>query len=596
MQLLLFITICSLCGISLQASINDKLYNSEVIRSIDISSQVVKSNAVVSLENGGETSAKSFHIPIDAVLSNHLAYISASVEAGGEKSKTLVVKEVQIKEIDAKVFEISLDGPLASGQTVKVTIDMVFSHTLRAFPEKIAQAEKQNVVFEGNHYFFSPYKTGKQTTTVKLASSTVESYSKLKPTSQEEETITYGPYENIAPLQKSSMKIHYENNSPFLTVVNMVRTIEVSHWGNVAVEETFHIRHTGAELKGTFSRYDYQRSQTYAVIKSFKSVLPASAADVYYRDEIGNISTSNLLALDDSVELEIRPRFPLFGGWQTRYYIGYNVPSYEYLFSQGNNYQLRMRFVDHIFDDFVVDHFTLRIILPEGSKDLNMELPFDATPGQTELHYTYLDTFGRPVVMYHKNNLVEQHIQEFELQYRFNKILLLQEPLLLVGALYLMFLAVIVYVRMDFSITKDAVQEARLRAAGLVEELIGLLEQRRRLYESYVDAMTKYKSSKDSGAFMTTRKKIDDEYRSVSSRIAERQAALAKDQAESGDKMVDLQRKEKDLKVLMNEAIQFAQKVVDGKINKQAYIEADQANATKREKLSQEIESIQDSL
>ena len=60
--------------------------------------------------------------------------------------------------------------------------------------------------------------------------------------------------------------------------------------------------------------------------------------------------------------------------------------------------------------------------------------------------------------------------------------------------------------------------------------------------------------------------------------------------------MVDLQRKEKDLKLLMNEAIQFAQKVVDGKINKQAYIEADQANATKREKLSQEIESIQESL
>lgn len=34
----------------------------------------------------------------------------------------------------------------------------------------------------------------------------------------------------------------------------------------------------------------------------------------------------------------------------------------------GNNYQLKMRFVDHIYDDFVVDHFTLRIILPEGSK------------------------------------------------------------------------------------------------------------------------------------------------------------------------------------------------------------------------------------
>ncbi len=79
LQLFMFFTISSLCSISLQASINEKLYNSEVTRAIDISSQMVKSNVIVSLENTGETSARSFHVPVDAVLSNYLAYISASV-------------------------------------------------------------------------------------------------------------------------------------------------------------------------------------------------------------------------------------------------------------------------------------------------------------------------------------------------------------------------------------------------------------------------------------------------------------------------------------------------------------------------------------
>jgi oligosaccharyltransferase complex subunit alpha (ribophorin I) len=60
--------------------------------------------------------------------------------------------------------------------------------------------------------------------------------------------------------------------------------------------------------------------------------------------------------------------------------------------------------------------------------------------------------------------------------------------------------------------------------------------------------------------------------------------------------MVDLQRKESDLKRLMEDAITLAQKVVDGKMNKQSYVESDEANAAKREKLSQEIESIQESL
>lgn len=68
------------------------------------------------------------------------------------------------------------------------------------------------------------------------------------------------------------MKIHYENNAPFLTISSITRTIEVSHWGNIAVEETIDLRHTGAYLKGPFSRYDYQRQSDSGIssIKSFK--------------------------------------------------------------------------------------------------------------------------------------------------------------------------------------------------------------------------------------------------------------------------------------------------------------------------------------
>lgn len=33
-----------------------------------------------------------------------------------------------------------------------------------------------------------------------------------------------------------------------------------------------------------------------------------------------------------------------------------------------DNFVLKMRFVDHIFDDQVVDDITVRVILPEGAK------------------------------------------------------------------------------------------------------------------------------------------------------------------------------------------------------------------------------------
>jgi len=51
----------------------------------------------------------------------------------------------------------------------------------------------------------------------------------------------------------------------------MTRVIEVSHWGNIAVEETYDLVHSGAVLKGPFSRYEYQRHQDgISSVKAFK--------------------------------------------------------------------------------------------------------------------------------------------------------------------------------------------------------------------------------------------------------------------------------------------------------------------------------------
>lgn len=41
-----------------------------------------------------------------------------------------------------------------------------------------------------------------------------------------------------------------------------------------------------------------------------------------------------------------------------------------------------------------------------------MDSPYEISRASDELHYTYLDTFGRPVIVAHKSNLVEQHIQD----------------------------------------------------------------------------------------------------------------------------------------------------------------------------------------
>ena len=272
---------------------------------------------------------------------------------------------------DATFARIKFASPLASGDRVTVVVKAVFPGVVSPYPAQITQNEKQLVQFTGNHYVLSPYKTDTQTTTVQVANKNIESMTRLQPASVSEDKVKYGPYDNVAALRADEMVLHYENNSPFLSILEMERSVEVSHWGNIAVEETLDLQHTGATLKGSFSRYDFQRNPQgsgVSAVQSFKTILPAAARDVYYRDEIGNISTSHLLEKDDSVELELRPRFPLFGGWKTHYFIGYNVPTYEYLMRAGSQYKLTMRVVDHVYDDQHIQKFRLRITLPEGCK------------------------------------------------------------------------------------------------------------------------------------------------------------------------------------------------------------------------------------
>lgn len=432
--------------------INTKLVNKNVERTIDLTSQLVKITSIITLENTGKESVRKYFVALEPGSVDKLSYISARDALKEE----LVVDSVRIA--NESYYGVELKQPLAAGRSVSVTLELVFTEALLPYPSKIAQKDRQLVRYFGSHYLYSPYLTTKQTTTVTLYSKTAENYTKLKPITVTDSTITYGPYEDIAPLTFDQMIIHYENNAPFMTVTRLERHIEISHWGNIAVEEHIELVHSGAKLKGSFSRYDYQRdtSSSHHSVKAYKTILPAAAHSIYYRDTNGNISTSQVRVRKDWIELELRPRFPLFGGWRTSYILGYSVPSYQYLFRRSSTqFVLHMRLIDHVFDDMQVKELETVIVLPVGVKNVKLNLPYQVERLPDSVAYKYLDTLGRLVVKLRKTNLVENHIQDLEIVYDWQPLLLFHEPALLSAALYLIFIVVIIYVRLDFSIHKQ---------------------------------------------------------------------------------------------------------------------------------------------
>ena len=78
-----------------------------------------------------------------------------------------------------------------------------------------------------------------------------------------------------------------------------------------------------------------------------------------------------------------------------------------------------MNLIDHSFDNMIVDEALVRIILPEGATNIELEAPYTVTRLPDELHYTYLDVKGRPVIQLKAKNLVENHIQEFKVKFYF---------------------------------------------------------------------------------------------------------------------------------------------------------------------------------
>jgi len=216
-------------------------------RLVDISSQLVQITDKLKIENTGASPVKYALFAIEPVMKDHLAFIGATVGKDATPLKVILAK-IQDKP-DVSVHKIEFTTPLGIGKAVDIEVETVFSKYLVPFPSDITQKEKQLAKYVGSHYLYTPYKTSKQTTKVILASKNVESFTKLKPFTQSDSSISFGPYETIAPFTSNECIVHYENNNPFLTITKMERTIEVSHWGNIAIEEHIDIVHTGAKLK-----------------------------------------------------------------------------------------------------------------------------------------------------------------------------------------------------------------------------------------------------------------------------------------------------------------------------------------------------------
>ncbi|KAG6648257.1 hypothetical protein CIPAW_07G135000 [Carya illinoinensis] len=354
-------------------------------------------------------------------------------------------------------YSVSLPKGLGKGDSLTLDVLVVFKGALQPFPEKITQADIQLVVFYETAYYLSPYAVKVQSLSVKLPDARIESFTKIENTKIHGSEIKYGPYENLPPFSYSPIVVHFEANQPFAIAQELVREIEISHWGNVQVTEHYNLVHGGAQSKGEFSRLDFQARphvRGASAIRHLVAKLPPRVHSIYYRDEIGNISTSNLWGDHKKTEMVIEPRYPMFGGWRTAFTIGYSLPLQDFLFQSDGKRYVNISFGSPV-NEVVIDTLIVKVVLPEGSADISVSAPFPVKQGQ-ETKFSHLDLVGRPVVVLEKTNVVPEHNQHFQVYYKFSSLSMLTEPLMLISGFFFLFVTCIVYMHADLSISKSS--------------------------------------------------------------------------------------------------------------------------------------------
>jgi oligosaccharyltransferase complex subunit alpha (ribophorin I) len=100
--------------------------------------------------------------------------------------------------------------------------------------------------------------------------------------------------------------------------------------------------------------------------------LPAGIRNAYYYDLVGNVSTSKLQAVPSSSRkssiLDLRPRYPLMGGWNYSFTLGWDSPlSDSVTWDQKNGRYIVQVPIMTLIPGAVVNDAEVSIILPEGA-------------------------------------------------------------------------------------------------------------------------------------------------------------------------------------------------------------------------------------
>lgn len=392
-----------------------------------------------------------------------LSSISASAKATGNSVDVQPRLVGPLNDVNV-TMAYGIDIPPAlQGQELDISVSGRLVHASQPLPYAIRQGEAQLLYWSGDAAVRTPYPSKQATLTIKAPTAKIEAFGPGG--TQSGSSITYGPAPRRAHTAVDLVPttfVHYEYPRPVVTYVDLERNVQVSHIGNtVSTQDNVWMRNDGALLNGFFSRSEYliskylkNNAESSSMIDQVAYFLPADARDIYFVDTIGNVSTSTVQpsATGKFTRVNLQPRYPLLGGWNYTYSLGWN----EDLNLMARSVSLGRTIFEVPFisvtKNTAVDHARARIVLPEGAHNIDVALPFDADSVRIERVSTYLDTVGRPAVVIERNKCSSAHNLPVYIEYSLSPVDYLRKPIAVAVAVAALFSVVSVLRRVKLGV------------------------------------------------------------------------------------------------------------------------------------------------
>lgn len=224
-----------LCSVFAIISSSKAIINLQVERNTDVATQLLKIRDLITFQNDNITKTATYVYTIENQNEN---FFVEFFENDTKLEHSIVENDPNQTYLNLNVYLNNFLRPL---ETATIRVEIIYIKKIKPLNKTRKYGESQLLRYTGNLYFYSNYLTENFMCAIEIKKPIVYSSEKFVP---KNDMIIYRSI-NLKPFSNKKFTIIYENDDPFFIVNYLERTIDVSHYGSIFVEDNVSIRNGG---------------------------------------------------------------------------------------------------------------------------------------------------------------------------------------------------------------------------------------------------------------------------------------------------------------------------------------------------------------